>query len=351
MARNKFMFFKKIIQNRIIHHILFWILSYFVLLSLFSTSSEISKVDYIYTSIFLITLVLGVYINLLVLIPRLLSSKKILLYVILLLSVLFAGSLFNMLLFNRFIDYLLPGYYFISYYSFFDILKFFLVFISITTLIKLSKEWFQLIESKQKLVEIEKEKVEIELKALRSQVNPHFLFNSLNVLYSLALKKAKETPEAITKLSDILRYVIYDSNVDRVKLSAEVELINNYLSIQNHRIDNTSKIVFNTDIQDDIHIPPMLFLPLVENSFKHGIKGDVSGTYINIYLSAKGHEVIFEIENNKGSTDQIEKESRGGIGITNIKQRLTLLYPDRHFFEISENENVFKVLLKIKNEN
>lgn len=124
MARNKFKLFLKIGQNRIIHHTLFWILSYFVLLNLFSNSSEITKVDYIYTSIFLLTLILVVYINLLVLIPQLLSYKKNFLYVVLLLTVLFVGSRFNMLLFNRFIDYILPGYYFISYYSFFDILKF-----------------------------------------------------------------------------------------------------------------------------------------------------------------------------------------------------------------------------------
>ncbi|MBN2349664.1 MAG: histidine kinase [Bacteroidales bacterium] len=341
----------KIFRNRIIHHVLFWLLSFYVLLNLFSSSSELYKVDYLYTLIFLFTLLIVVYINLLLLVPKLLRFKKYFLYGIILLIILFAGSLFNVLLFSRFIDFLLPGYYFISYYSFFDIVKFFSVFLFITTLLKLSKEWFQLIESKQKLVETEKEKVEIELKALRSQVNPHFLFNSLNVLYALALKKAKETPEAIIKLSDILRYVIYDSNTDKVKVSSEVILIQNYLDLQNHRIDNTSNVVFETDIQDDLQIPPLLFLPLVENSFKHGIKADVSDTYVLIKLRSKGQEVIFEIENNKGVTDKIEKKLKHGIGIANIKQRLLLLYPHNHVFSISENEKIFKVFLKIRNEN
>ncbi len=340
----------KIAHARFLQHLTFWIVAFIVLINFFKVSVKVEKIDYIYTAIFQSTLMIAVYINLLLLIPRLLSTKRIIPYSIFLLLVLFAGSFFNVLLFNRFIDFFLPGYYFISYYSYFDILLFFTVFILLTTLIKLSKEWFQLIESKQKLVETEKEKVEIELKALISQVNPHFLFNSLNVLYSLALKKAKETPEAIIKLSDILRYVIYDSNLDKVKLSSEVKLINNYLSLQNHRIDATSNVVFKTDIKDDIQIAPMLFLPLVENSFKHGIKGDVSETYVHITLSTKDNEVIFEIENNKGITDNIDKESKHGIGIANIKHRLKLLYPNRHLLRISENEKVFNVLLKIKNE-
>ncbi len=221
----------------------------------------------------------------------------------------------------------------------------------LTTLLKLSKEWFQLIESNQKLIETEKEKVKIELKALRAQVNPHFLFNSLNVLYSLALKTAKETPEAIIKLSDILRYVIYDSNKEKVNLKSEVELINNYLSLQNHRIDDSSNIVFKTDIKNEIQISPMLFLPLVENSFKHGIKGDIINTYVTISLTANSNELYFEIENNKGKSDNPADEPAGRIGLTNIKKRLELLYPEKHTFIISEDDENFKVLLKLNYEN
>ena len=193
--------------------------------------------------------------------------------------------------------------------------------------------------------------INMDFEVTPSDIDESALMNSpKNFVTTLALKKAKETPEAIIKLSDILRYVIYDSNTDKVKLSSEVELINNYLSLQNHRIDTTSNVVFETDIQDNIQIAPMLFLPLVENSFKHGIKGDVSDTYVHIKLSAKENEVIFEIENNKGITDNIDKESKHGIGIANIKHRLKLLYPDRHVFRISQNEKVFNVLLKITNE-
>lgn len=335
----------RIVQNKVIHHTLFWILSYYVLLTIFSNTSRIVKIDYIYTLIFLSTLAIAVYINFLILIPKLLNTKRYLLYLALVVATLILGSLFNMLMFSRLIDYILPGYYFISYYSFFNVLKFFFVIVASTTLLKLSKEWFQLAETKHKLAEIEKEKIEIELKALRSQINPHFLFNSLNVIYSLALKKATETTETITTLSDILRYVIYDSNVDEVKISSEVQLIKNYLNIQNHRIDESTKVIFNVDLQNDAKIPPLLFLPLVENSFKHGIKGDISNTFVYIDLIVNDQNVLFEIENNKGCASKIEKKE--GIGLENIKQRLALLMPNKHSFNIIENEHRFKVILKL----
>jgi LytS/YehU family sensor histidine kinase len=167
------------------------------------------------------------------------------------------------------------------------------------------------------------------------------------VLYSLAFKNSKETPESIIKLSDILRYVIYDSNKEKVHIKAEVVLINNYLSLQKYRIDETSNINFVTNIHDNIEVAPMLFLPLVENSFKHGVKGDISNTFINIKITATDKNLHFEIENNIGTSDNNEENSEGGIGLINIKKRLRLLYPEKHSLVIKADENIFKVSLKI----
>lgn len=344
---NIYHFTARLLRTRLVYHIAFWLIVYFILLSIFKVSASIKKIDYIYTAIFQFTLMIAVYINLLFLIPRFLSRKRFFIYILSVLVALSLGSFFNILLFDKLIDYILPEYYFISYYSFFDVFKFFFTLALSATLLKLSKEWFQLIESKQKLVETEKEKVEIELKALRAQVNPHFLFNSLNVLYSLALKNAKETPESIIKLSDILRYVIYDSNKEKVSIKSEVELINNYLSLQEHRIDKTSIISFEKDIQNDIKIAPMLFLPLVENSFKHGVKGDVLNTFVYIKLKTVDKIVHFEIENNKSSSENTDQNKDGGIGLSNIKKRLRFLYPEKHDLLIKEDEQKFKVSLKI----
>ena len=181
-------------------HLLFWSLSYYVLLHIFAGSSEIQKIDWIYTAIFMFTLVIAVLPNLYFLVPTLLSKKKYLAFLVAFVVSILLFSYFNYLLFDRLIDYVLPGYYFISYYSFWDIVKFFLVFLSATTLLKLSKEWFTLSEVRQKMARIEKEKVETELKALKNQVNPHFLFNTLNTLYATALEeKADRTAESTAK--------------------------------------------------------------------------------------------------------------------------------------------------------
>ncbi|EKD25909.1 MAG: hypothetical protein ACD_79C01445G0001, partial [uncultured bacterium] len=259
----------KLFKNRVLQHTLFWLLSYYVLLQMFANSPEIQKIDFIYTALFHVSLIIGVYINLFLLIPKFLSNKKFFQFISLLLIVIAGTAELNIVFFDKLVDIILPGYYFISYFEFTDILKFVVVYIVATSLIKLAKSWFKLSDANKKLAELQKEKIETELNALKGQINPHFLFNSLNVLYSLALKHSKESPDAIIKLSDILRYVIYGSNKDYVSLNEEIKLINDYLGLQKFRIDSNSKVDFKYDIKDNnLKIAPMLLLPLVENSFK-----------------------------------------------------------------------------------
>ncbi len=332
----------KVIKIRIIPHILFWGIAYVVLLYLFS-EDVIAKVDYIYTGIFSFTLLLAVYVHRMIGLRYLKTQPFI--YVVVGIAVVFAGVWFNQIVFDKLIDYVLKGYYFISYYSYGDIVKFFLSFVIAATLFKLSKEAFILEDIKTKMVRLEKEKAQVELKALTEQVNPHFLFNSLNVLYALAMKNSKESPDAILRLSDILRYVIYDVQAENVKVSNEQKLIDDYIALQNYRIDENATIRFEVNIEKDRVIAPLLFLPLVENSFKHGIKGDVGETFVDIKLSSTSQNVVFQISNNK-CTNSNHKKS-GGIGLENIKQRLELLYPDKHSFEIEDNEHSFSVKLQI----
>ncbi|MCD4681719.1 MAG: histidine kinase [Bacteroidales bacterium] len=338
-----------IARNSMVQHLLFWGLSWYILLNMFTGSSSFQKIDFIYTTIFLISLIIPVELNLLLFIPRFLKRKRYAIYSSLFFLCLFLFGFFNQFLFNSLIDHILPGYYFISYYSYFDILKFFLVFLVITTLLHLSKEWFELNEARQRMILLEKEKIDAELRALSNQVNPHFLFNSLNVLYSLAIKNANETPEAIIKLSDILRYVIYESNRETVDLISEIKLINNFIELQQFRISPDADIQFVKKIENEsLQIAPMLFLPLVENSYKHGIKGEVGKTFIKIKLIQKGNEVEFLIENNKGQTGEPDENQSGGVGLNNMRSRLELIYPKNHTFEVGDGENFFSVKLKIK---
>lgn len=336
-------------RNSLVLHLLFWALSWYILLNIFTGSSSFQKIDYIYTSIFMLTLVVPVELNLLLFIPRFLNRKKYAVYGLFFLVSLFLFGLFNQLLFDRLIDFILPEYYFISYYDYVDLLKFFLVFLVISTLLHLSKEWFELNENKQKMILLEKEKIDAELKALSNQVNPHFLFNSLNVLYSLAIKNEKETPEAIIKLSDILRYVIYESNRETVELQNEITLINNFIDLQKYRTSPDANIQFFVEIENEkFSVAPMLFLPLVENSYKHGIKGDVGKTFIQLKLIQKGNEVEFQIENNKGVSGEPEKNQSGGVGLNNIRSRLELIYPENYTFEVKDGKDLFSVKLMFK---
>lgn len=334
--------------NRILLHILFWLVSLIVFGYMFKISDVIERIDVIYSVLFHLSICLGVYLNLLLLIPLLLNRKKFVLYILLLVFLIIGITFLNQLTFSRFADVLLPDYYFVSQFNYLYTCILVAGYLIVVTFLKLSKSWFKLQEINRHFTNIEKENLNSQLKALKAQINPHFLFNSLNVLYSLTLKQSNETSDAIIKLSDILRYVIYDSNKETVSIKSEVELINNYLNLQKYRIDSSSKINFETNIQDEIQISPMLFLPLVENSFKHGIKGDILNTYVSISIFASNEMVQFEIDNNKGINDSLTGKTEGGIGLTNIRKRLNLLYPDKHQFIIDEDETKFKVLLKIE---
>ena len=203
--------------------------------------------------------------------------------------------------FEHIIDFFLPGYYFISYFDFIDLLKFFTAFIGITSLIKLSKGYFLLLEARNQLMKMQKEKSEAELNALRVQINPHFLFNGLNSIYSLALKQSGKAPETILKLSEILRYIIYETRKEKVDLKKELEYMQHYIDIQKLRSGPLAKIeVSISGNPDNRKIAPLFFLPLIENCFKHGIKGETGPVFVMMEWTIGEDYIMFVAENNKG---------------------------------------------------
>jgi len=335
-------FFIRLTGNRLFQHLLFWCLSFLILTNIFKVSAEIEKIDLIYTAIFHLPILLIVYINLNVLFPLLLERGKYFIYTLFVLVSIAFGAAFYIILFNILVDLVFTGYYFIAYYSFWDISLFFVIYILATSLFRLARGYFR-------LQEIEKEKTLSELKALKSQINPHFLFNSLNSIYSLARKKSGIVPDKIVQLSDLMRHIIYESENDFIPLEKEVEMVINYIELQKLRTDEKNKINFEISGEiKDKRIEPLLFLPFVENSFKHGLKGGAADGYVTIKITVLGTALNFEIENSKGNPNEINNEKYKGIGIENVKRRLDLIYPGLHSLQISDNEKIFKVSLQLQ---
>jgi len=341
-------FIKNIVQKSIFLHILFWALSYYFLLHHFSISGERSIVDYIFTTLFHLSLISAVYINLYFLIPRFLNKQhswKYVIGLILLYGVFYGIHIFT---FDILSDLVFPGYYLIAFYDHVELFKYFVVYIGITTLFILSKSWFELIESRKELAEKETEMVQNELKALRAQINPHFLFNSLNSIYSLTLNKKENAPQVILKLSDVLRYMIYESNESFVDLGKELVFIENYIDLQKLRTKDAEAVNFKVDgVIEGQKVVPLIFIVLIENAFKHGMKGDTKNQYVHIQFAVEKDKLELIVENNAGIIDDVEDERFKGLGLENVKRRLDLLYRDRYRLDIDHSENSFTVKLAI----
>jgi two-component system sensor histidine kinase AlgZ len=194
--------------------------------------------------------------------------------------------------------------------------------------------------------QLKNERNNAELMHLKSQVNPHFLFNTLNNLYGLALEKSDQTPGLILKLSDMLRYTIYQGKKDRVLLKDEINYLNDFIQLQQIRYHKPVNITFSHEIEESgLMISPLLLLILLENAYKHGVEKLTEEAFIIIKLEAKQQKMVFEIENN---FDKGEQSSNTGIGLQNLKQRLKLIYPDSHQLDMASENGVYSVRLEIQ---
>ena len=219
---------------------------------------------------------------------------------------------------------------------------FFLVF-TVSTCIKVIQQWLSA-EQRQKLIETEK--LNTELSFLKSQINPHFLFNTLNNIYSLAVVKSDATAAAVMKLSSIMRYVLSDTRQHLVPLEKEIEFIQHYIDLQKVRL--TDKIKINLVVTGDLEgqqIAPLLFIPFVENAFKYGISTR-EDSEINISINIKPGEIEFKTDN-RILAIETDLEKKNGIGLKNTRRRLELLYANKHSLEINRKDGHFYVHLKI----
>ena len=207
-------------------------------------------------------------------------------------------------------------------------------------MLKFAEDWLEL-ETKRK--ELENEKLTAELTFLKAQINPHFLFNTLNNLYYLAFTNSPNTTEVIAKLSQMMRYMIYDSNHEKVLLSKEIEYIENYISLEKLRLNN--QIPINIIIEGDISqvkIVPLILITFLENAFKHGVSNNSTNAYISINLAVQNKELVYTVENSKL---EINNHEKSGIGLQNVKRRLDLSYPQKSHLEVVDTEKYYKISL------
>lgn len=223
-----------------------------------------------------------------------------------------------------------------------------LIILTITTSLRYFRRG---INQQYMMQEMEAKQLKAELNLLKSQVNPHFLFNTLNNLFSIAQKNNdNETANGLLKLSQLMRYMIYESNVELVSLEKEITYIRNFIELQKLRFENQDLLKVNLQITDNfksIFICPMILIPFIENAFKHGLSVD-SHNYIDISLTIDNRMLNLIVKNPIGNLNSRNDKRNSGIGLDNVKRRLNLVYPKRHNLIINSDDHFFFVDLKIE---
>lgn len=211
--------------------------------------------------------------------------------------------------------------------------------------IKLVKRWYLEKEVQQRL---EKEKLIVELQLLKSQLHPHFLFNTLNSLYSLTLEQSQQAPQVVLKLSSLLRYILYECNEPYTLLSKEIENIRNYIELEQGRFRERLDISlsFTGDIANKT-IAPLLLLPFVENSIKHGISEQLDRSWVNLHLHVEADTLAFKLINSRDEHARVDPRAHG-LGLQNVQRRLDLIYPGQYTLSLTPEEDTYMVALTLR---
>lgn len=210
-----------------------------------------------------------------------------------------------------------------------------------------SKYFRRGVAQQYRLQEAESKQLQMELSLLKSQINPHFFFNTLNNLYSLSLDQSERVPDVILQLSGLMRYVLDSSRKKTVPLNEEIGFIQSYIELEKLRLSGKVDIrVDQTDRLNGQSIAPMLLVPFIENSFKHGLSADAKAGYLHIKLALEETTFSFSVINSKSNSSS-DTNGLNGMGIINVKRRLELMYPDRHRLEVTDNGDHYTVDLRI----
>jgi len=340
-------------KHTILVHILFWLVYLLVITVLSATFYDRATFTEIFLqlSVSLWIDVAATYFTAYYLLPKFLLKKKYLLF-----SGLMLLSVVGFVLIQRAVQIYIswPLFYpestmereFFDFNPAYSVVNIYAV-VFIVTSARLFKYWFI---NQNRAFELEKQKVEAELKYLKSQVHPHFLFNTLNNLYALTLDKSDLAPAVVLRLSDLLSYMLYDANERTVPLQKEIALIDNYIELETLRRGGELNIDYQKDVDQPMTpVAPLLFIPFIENSFKHGVWNDAGQPEMAVKLIIKDYHLYFEVSNTIGPDPEGENVTRGdGIGLKNVQRRLEILYPENHNLTIEERNGKYIVILELE---
>lgn len=337
----------RILTMRLVYHSLFWLVILALLIAvdlLFSGGSF----GFVLSNQLINVVMYGllVYFNIFYLIPYYLTQKKFLTYTgLFLLAIATIAPLKTIVFFFKFSGYPDAQNQLVENLNLSFLPAFAIA--SASTIFKVFTDWVRQLRERQ---ELETQNMQSELRFLKSQINPHFLFNTLNNLYALTLKKSDLAPEIVLKLSEMMRYMLYECNEKRVLLSKEVQYLQNYLDLEKLRQGKNVEITLEVSgALADQKIAPLMFIPFVENSFKHGLNNQISQGFVRIRLLVESKAIWLDVENSKAEMMAFKDPSRpsGGIGLVNVRRRLDLVYPNRYRLSIDDNPKTYCVHLEI----
>ena len=332
--------------NKTIYHLGFWSLAYFFWIYIFRNNTLVISRTITIQFCYLVFIAANYYFNSLYAIPQLLNRKK---------YAQFAVAFLAMIVLTAWMR--VPVSYFVRKYLFgihdlnFNILTvFYESFINIffwVFFIVAAKMMVDRVRSQVYIEQIEKEKAANELNFLRAQFNPHFLFNSINSIYAHIDKSNQEARNMLLTFSDMLRYQLYECNVEQIGMEYELNYIKNYIALQKSRIDERIQVSFTADnLNNNIQVPPLILITFIENAFKYVGFNEGKENKIEICLGYEDGNLNFKIFNTKDNF--ISREAHAsGLGIANTKRRLELLYPGKHALKIWDTDNTYTVSLTI----
>jgi two-component system, LytTR family, sensor kinase len=328
-----------------LHHVLFWLLLFGLWFMLRYEGYVTPALAFKITFIKIVDLMLMVYTTNYLLIPFLLYKKRYVTFILIFIGMILTSSFTKMYIIGqvandptiffgknlkaRIYDNVIPHFFLVIAGAAFKLV-------------------FDQLRLQKRIAELAKENAEAELNFLKSQINPHFLFNSLNSVYFLIDKSNPDARQALHTFSDMLRYQLYEANGEKIPIEKEINYLQDYVHLQQLRKDENYKVQFNCSPEvKNFSIEPLLLIPFVENAFKHISHKSNEANFVKVDLTRNNGYFEFAVENSR-EKGIYTTEQHGGIGMANVKRRLELLYPDTHKLDVSDEANTFKINLKLK---